>query len=528
MSKRLRTMADERGFTMVSVMLSMMVLGLFAAASWATANGDLPLVRRDADRNRAYEAAEAGIQWYTAVLQRDSNAWAACATNGVAGVNMQGTRTSWRAVDQSANTDERFAIEILTQPGKNCTSSDPGTAILGTSRTLRIRSTGWANGRQRQIVASFRRKSFLDFMYYTKWETLPPDAGAALLTKSGTSTTTQWWWDNCDKPRSQRNSNCTAIQFADGDAINGPLHTEDSSVLVCNSPTFGDKSDDDVEIARGTPSTWQKASSGCSANSNVKGHLVTPAGTMQPPPDNRQMRLNADIVVTGNTCLIFNGTTVDIYANQETTASPWGTSNRISCTVKTDSRTLGPSTTIYVDNSGACPNTYDYYQYYQGGQQCGNAAVSGTVSAGSNVTVGAANDIIVRGDLTSSALVGLVASHYVRVYHPISTRSSQYSCSTLTGSGYSPIHEIDAAILATTGSFINDNWDCGGSLGTLTVDGTIGQYWRGTVGRGSDGYIKDYQYDRRLRYSQPPHFLDPVGSSWKLLRTSEQSPVQSG
>lgn len=523
MSKRLRSIADDRGFTMVSVMVSMMVLGMFAAASWATANGDIPLVRQDADRNRAYEAAEAGVQWYTAVLQRDSNAWAACAKNGVAGVNMQGSRASWRAVDQSSNTDEKFAIEILTQPGKNCTTSDPGTAILGTSRVLRIRSTGWANGKQRQIVTSFKRKSFLDFMYYTKWETIPPGAAASVGKDAA------WWLNNCDTWRAKRSSTCTTIQFADGDAIKGPMHTEDDSVVVCNSPTFGELSDDDIEITRGSPSSWQKASGGCSANSDVKGNLVTPAGTMQPPPDNRQMKLNADIVVTGNTCLKFTGTSVDIYANQET-ATRWGTNRQIQCTVKTDSRALTPSTTIYVDHSGACPDSYDWYQYYQGGQNCGNAAVSGTINSGYNVTVGAANDIIVTGDLKSPSLVGLVASHYVRVYHPLNGNRSS-SCTNL--SGWTPVREIDAAILATTGSFITDNWDCGASLGTLTVIGTIGQYWRGTVGTGggggsSTGYIKDYQYDRRLRYSQPPDFLDPVGSSWKLMRTSEQVPVKSG
>jgi hypothetical protein len=72
-----------------------------------------------------------------------------------------------------------------------------------------------------------------------------------------------------------------------------------------------------------------------------------------------------------------------------------------------------------------------------------------------------------------------------------------------------------------------DNYYCGASLGTLTVNGAIAQNFRGPVGTsGGTGYLKSYNFDDRLRYSNPPYFLKPVQAPWGLLRFSEQVPAQ--
>jgi type II secretory pathway pseudopilin PulG len=80
---------------------------------------------------------------------------------------------------------------------------------------------------------------------------------------------------------------------------------------------------------------------------------------------------------------------------------------------------------------------------------------------------------------------------------------------------------IDAAILSTKHSWIVDNYECGASLGKLTVWGSIAQFWRGPVGTSGNsgtGYIKNYNYDERLAAQQPPNFLSPSSTSWKLSR----------
>jgi hypothetical protein len=80
---------------------------------------------------------------------------------------------------------------------------------------------------------------------------------------------------------------------------------------------------------------------------------------------------------------------------------------------------------------------------------------------------------------------------------------------------------IDAAILSTKHSWIVDNYKCGAPLGKLTVWGSIAQFWRGPVGTAGNpgtGYIKNYNYDERLAAQQPPSFLSPTSTSWKLSR----------
>jgi len=66
-----------------------------------------------------------------------------------------------------------------------------------------------------------------------------------------------------------------------------------------------------------------------------------------------------------------------------------------------------------------------------------------------------------------------------------------------------------------------DNSGCAGTstLGTLNLNGSIAQEFRGPVGahQGStlvDGYGKDYTYDSRLKFQQPPYFTSPTLPNW--------------
>jgi len=146
-------------------------------------------------------------------------------------------------------------------------------------------------------------------------------------------------------------------------------------------------------------------------------------------------------------------------------------------------------------------------------------------------------------------LIGLIAQHYVRVWHPVGTttvtwygRASQ--AQTLDNSGRCNLGNattpavmnsitITAAILALKKSFLVDNWRCGTQMtGTLNVTGAIAQNYRGPVSCSTcfppspgtaTGYVKNYVYDTRLRYRSPPAFLNPVQSSWRTVRVQEQA-----
>ena len=185
-----RRLADERGFTMVTVMGVLLVATLFSVAAIAAADRDVPQSRVDLDRKQAYAAAEAGINDYVARLNQDSNYWTNCDNvKAPAPVNQQFVRTSatqpdprtWRRLPGSNDAD--YTIELIPAPGKTqCDRNDPaGSMINPNTQGFTIRSTGRSrpNGRgqavHRSIITRFRRRGFLDFLYFTDLETTDPE-----------------------------------------------------------------------------------------------------------------------------------------------------------------------------------------------------------------------------------------------------------------------------------------------------------------------------------------------------------------
>jgi type II secretory pathway pseudopilin PulG len=527
-----RRAAAQDGFTMVSVMLGMLVLGSFAVSAFAVANGDIPVARADQDRKKAYEAAQAGLQWYSYELDRDSTYWTKCdgvdeiATGVPAPVNIEGDNPRvWRTLPGGA----KYTLEIMRKrdaagnPLGPCMSTDAvGTALQ--DNTLRIRATGVSNGKTRSIIATYKRRSFMDFVYFTHSEAQDPKVGGGTDARCSAQRTTR------------NNSGCTEITFVGGDEVKGPLHTNDSSVLTSNGTiTYGRKDKNDKFEVNG-------ASPGYVGNGSpvFQGPRTFYAGQMDPPPGNATLKTLAgsNWTFSGETCLVFNSNkTVDVYTGQNWKTGAYGA---VTCSGNKVTKPLtGPSAppngVIYVQTNPAVTTTgcgYDKYQNYANDQACGDVAVSGSYAA--SVTIGAENDIIVNANLTkadgSDAMAGLVATGFVRVYHPIQKIGSSNCGDDVTPAGFARVTRIDAAILSLAHSFMVDNYMCGGSEGDLTVNGAIAQYYRGVVGtgNGTTGYYKDYNYDDRLKIREPPNFLDPIKTSWRIVRSTEQKPPAAG
>lgn len=529
----LRLASAQDGFTMVSVMLGMVVLGSFAATAFALSNGDIPVARADQDRKKAYEAAQAGLQWYSYELDRDSTYWTKCASvpaiaTGVpAPVNIEDASPRvWRNLPSGA----RYTLEIMKRRDSSgnklagcSTSNAVGTALQ--DNTLRIRATGVSNGKTRSIIATYKRRSFMDFVYFTSSEAQDPLVGG------GTTAT-------CSKQRPLRGSACTEITFVGPDVVKGPAHTNDSSVLTSGGTIqFGRDGKSDAFEVNGPSPGWVG-----SGNPVFKGPQKFYAGQMDPPPGNSTLKTLAGTnwTFTGETCLNFkNDGTVDVYPNQN-----WkpGTGNgRVTCSGTPVNKSLSgagapPNGVIYVQTDPLVAPSgcgYDKYQNYANDKACGDVAVQGTYTQ--SVTVASENDIIINADLkkadTADAMLGLVATGFVRIYHPIVNIASNGCGDNYTPTtGYSRVNRVDAAILSLTHSFMVDNYMCSDSEGTLTVNGAIAQYYRGVVGtgNGTTGYIKDYNYDDRLKVREPPNFLDPVKTSWRIVRQTEQKPPAAG
>ena len=185
----------------------------------------------------------------------------------------------------------------------------------------------------------------------------------------------------------------------------------------------------------------------------------------------------------------------------------------------------------------------------------GNLYVEGTLKG--RVTLSSAESIVVTGDLVLAGgmsgpdMLGLVATNSVEIFHPrMATVSSQLvnsGCSKNCAYKWSdpgtesevsgwPTRFSDPTVSTvnpTTGiqiagsiqtlqhSFLVQKYDVGGAAGTLMVNGSIAQRWRGIVGKGTNGYIKAYSYDTRLKYAAPPYFPRWAASQWSLRYSGE-------
>jgi type II secretory pathway pseudopilin PulG len=521
-------LTDESGYTMIAVIGAISLVSMLAAATLAATGGDVHLVQRDVDHRRAVAAAEAGIANYSFHLNTDNSYWSRCTSVPTPSAVNQMGETPLRKRPVPGSTDAEYAIELLPSSsfaeGK-CNTSKPVESMLEQSGTntgsFRIRARGYAGEASASIVATYKRASFLDYIYFTQFETSDP------ITYGNVS-----WLNNaytqCSKFRREGRESqpipgsggtyCNKIVFVSGDHIEGPLHTNDD-LAICGTPEFGRSAADVIEVGSSEPG-WinGECESPSGANPTFKGPLVTTGPVLKPPTTNSKLEKIAGVSYTYScqTKIELTGSTMKV------------TKNNGSNSTSTSTVALPSSGVVYV-KAGSCQgnqwptcgaNEYSPFSAsYPSGSDCGTVYVKGHYSG--ELTIAAQGDIVIEGNLTrdsgSQGLLGLIANNFIRVKHECS--GSNFKLENL---------KVEAALLAIEHSFIVDHYDCGSSLGTLTVKGAISQKYRGPVGTTgtstSTGYIKNYEYDDRLRYMEPPNFLNPVEPSWHIQRETLDYP----
>jgi Tfp pilus assembly protein PilE len=505
---RKRIARAEDGFVMIVVLGVLVVAGLLAVAAFTAANSDINLSRRDATEKQAYYAALAGVQEYEYQMQANPNYWQSC-------------KTPSGEVPQEAN--ENYEVKLLpasTAPAgtKECSTAKPFETMIeskgAAANTFRIESTGTAGKDKRALVATFQVTGFLNYVYYTNYET--EDPGLYPSSKPAAS--------GCSKKKySERPSSCVAIQFTSGDSVNGPMHTNDAAD-VCGAASFGRKGHSPLDVIEINGGTYNEG--GCSGtptyNTTSGSYSIKGAELIPPASDNTlQAYVEAENEFSGVTRLVMDGTAKTISVTnsaKEVETIPWPKNGL-----------------IYVRSAAAgCgfsykPDESDESKEESKETNCGNVYVSGTYSE--SLTIGAEDDVIINGSIyptsvagklgsepSGTVALGLIANSYVRMYHPVSGGKNA------TGTLYNPW--VYAAILSTDHSFVVDNFDEGEELGNLNVYGAIAQDYRGIVGTGGSsitGYIKNYIYDERLAVGEPPYFLSPLNAGWKVAR--ENSPT---
>jgi hypothetical protein len=545
---------DESGFTMIMTVIGVTLVALVAAIAVVAANGDSKQAAGSANRQQAYEAAIAGINEYAFHLYADQEYWAKC-TQGAATEAAGGTLIALNEMGSTANRrpvpgagGSTYALEII--PAEGHAKCDPSSrqaaqaSLLeskGTARgTFRVRSTGYYNGTEVKVMATFKPKSFLEYVYFTQLETSDPVTyGNAELIAAANRQCSKTIYEgryntqlknlngeslnSSGQVTTSSNSYvyCNAISFVGGDNIQGPMHTNDAFV-ICEAPTLGRTSADPVEVSYPTAPGWfstrniSHSGSSCTGSStNFKGTLETSSTPLVPPATNGELEKVAapSFHYTGEVKVCLEGSTMKVGPGK-------------TCSGSIYSGPLPANGVVYASNGTGCTSEYTptNVSYSTTASACGNINIEGTFAK--PLTIGAANDVIITNNLkkaSEEAMLGLVANNFIRVYHPVElvhplSNPSSTECKANTTGSITNL-EIEAALLAINHSFIVDNYMCGAKLGTLTVKGAIAQKYRGAVGTtGSTGtgYIKEYVYDDKFRTNEPPEFTSPEKTAWVI------------
>jgi hypothetical protein len=558
---KLRT--NQKGVALTSVVIVAIIMATLVASTVALAVNSQDLSRRDQDWNAALAAAEAGMDDYLYRLNRIDAYWQYPKTGFPNGPDSNMAFTQWVPVPGAAN-DGRFRYYV-------------DSSQLASAGVVKVASTGLVGTTTRTVYGTLKRRNFLDYLYFTDFETMDPALYEAPYNNDHDAA---WAQTNCankhyyDSPG--RHSECVRIYFygagSNPDEIKGPLHSNDAYYTYGSPDFLGD-----------TSTSWNRPPPRYLPTSGTPDFAVAGdpryLSPLTIPPSNSSIK-NYTNPLLGETGCLYTGPTRIVLnsggSGSMTVTSPLTKNTNTGCgtgfasgsqtvaipangvvyvqgvpAVTSDPNysncntiTTYPLRSSFIPSGDRIPMTNDMTPYMNApyGKCAGDTFIKGTLKG--RLTVASANNIIVIDDTTYSNaandILGLVADNFVEVYHPVECDDfDSYNppgpppaynycvdAHDLLSSTMDNI-KIHAAILSVNHSFRVQNYRFGSQNGDLTVVGAIAQRYRGIVGQfgsNSTGYIKDYNYDQRLKYQSPPHFLDPVKSAWGIVTWVENKP----
>ena len=561
---------DEEGVALITVLLVTFVLLILVASTMAYAVGSQPISRRDQDWNSALTAAEAGLDDYMYRLNQNDQYY----LYGTTPPPASGTCGAYPTLSTAPDGNPAFSNWVAV-PGSTTSATfrySIDTSCLATQGAIVVWATGKSGISTRTVQATFRRHAFIDYLYFTDYETKDPAlyTGSPFTAAEAQVSCALHYYEG-------RDSQCTDINFASGDVVNGPLHSNDA-ILICGTPSFNGNVTTSWQGA-GTPVVrWRdNTGSGCSGLPTfARAGDPKYADPLTMPPSNVAIKADADATLAGAGCLFTGPTSITLNsAGTMTVVSPFtkwpatpnncqpGTniplpSNGViyvqnvpssstdpnytaSCITSTQ---LGGSATV--QHPLGFPQRYDISQY---GCMNGDVFLKGTLKG--RLTIAADNNIDIIGNTTyqggtgGSDLLGLVANNYVEIYHPVgdcgsgsspcdngAKQNGYYNLDDVAGGLSTSFNNptVQAAMLSVNHSFRVQNYQYGeDTLGSITVYGAIAQRYRGIVGTiGTSGYLKNYTYDQRMKYQSPPYFLNPVAAAWQIVTWIECKGTSSG
>ena len=527
-----------------------------------------PIVTKDVIQHQAYRAMLSGLNEYLYAVNSNPN-FAACSSSFV-----NGAGTTLGTANLPAGICSQLSFGTWTSvPGSGAANGAPSWFLVDNPKlstatgnlTVNIVGAAGYPGTYNYQSAAITLKPLNSFLLNVLWINFNQVDPAVVAQYNGNGTPScTWYWSPGD--RDQLGNGCENVDFISGDSLTGNLFVNDS-IWICGTPTFQNVQTADPD------EQWDD--DGCGQSPTVTGTWTDNVPVQPIPSDNSNLEVQAaqnGCVFQGPTTIVLNGTTMTVTSPGTPTGKPAGApggsssndplndpANTANVCVPSNPVTGGsvnlPSNgVIYVENcqaaytaNGKCNGSNANPLSAAGETGVGGPTIGDAIIQGSITTptiVGSANNIVIDGNLcytdalssghcTTSApaspstnILGLVALNYVEVNHPVDGNGNNVSsCSPSNSTSSGAVNcdlsspTIDAVILALNHSFLVNNYDTGNALGTITLNGTIDEDWRGPVGTSSGGsihtgYAKNYQYDPRLIYLSPPYYLSPGTSQW--------------
>ncbi len=448
---RSSTRRDERGLATIVVMIMGLVLSLLAAAVLDFSQRSETASRHDQSWNGALAAAEAGIDDYLFRLNENANYWQYNAGNLPPDGNT--AFSSWNTVaGGNSQSEYRYDVDAST---------------IASDGRIRLTSTGRIRNVKRTVFATLRRRSFLDYLYFTDYETKDPASysGSPFTAAEAQARCSFWWYGSSGSRRDvdarvdytgdsdSSNAYCTEINFITADTINGPLHSNDA-ILVCGNPNFNGDTCTSVERRERAALSRQPVvrSGGPGVRQPDRPQAARPVDDAA-----EQLGARAETAVATGGCLYTGPTRIKLNSNGTMTVkSPFSKVTNNSPCPKNGTGALPTNGVIYVQNvpstttdpnyTNGCPYSVNGRTHPLGmpitndtntyGCRNGDVFIEGTLKG--QLTVASENNVDVTWHLTyqngttGTDLLGLIANNYVEIYHPVHV--GQRATSTRTSS----------------------------------------------------------------------------------------------
>lgn len=552
---RRRTAADDEGFALMGVVMLMLVMLLVCSVVVTMVVSGAQFQRKQQDWNAALAAAQAGVDDYLQRLNNsDGSYYKFDGTTTVDPTNpamsAPGQPLTWAPVPQAGGGDSRASFHYSAD-----TSAYVGGVVAQTG-VITITSTGKVGSRTRTLETQVRRSGFLDTLYFTEYETQDPAQGL-----NPANCALKHFYDG-------RPAGCRDIQFGN-DVLNGPVHSNDS-ILICQNVRFADKVTTASPV-QGGGRYYRNSPCGSGPAPVFEAGAPTQVKVIPVPGTNQSLKQQTVGSGPDVGCLFVGPTTITLDKTRMFVHSPW---TRATPVCSLDQWIPIPTNgTVYVDDRPANDDATDPNSWTTTDaasvqsvcdKQTGDGISSGnpvgfplpteanwsySCTAGDvfvqeldgsatngltgRLTIAATGNIYVTDNLhygSANGLLGLIANQSIWYWHPTDRNRNNINLPARQfpqqAAKSTPLKNptVSAAMVALQHSIGTQRYDYGASLGTLTINGSITQLYRGVVKQGASGYDKNYVYDQRLRYDAPPHFLNPTTSRFAPTITAEVEP----